>query len=85
MRFEFEFKSPRAIAHSAALTHVYGQVRSALVVDDCAGEGEDEAAGAAALGVSGAVLHVLPEHADVLLVQAHRLLHLPRVTCSPKP
>ena len=44
--------------------------------------GDDEAAAAAGLRVHRAQLRVLPDHARVLLVQAHRLLDLKRLACT---
>ena len=45
---------------------VEGDVEGVLIVDDGGDEGEDEAAGAAALRVPGAVVHVLVQQACCL-------------------
>ena len=58
-------------------------VEAVLVVDDGGHKGEDEAAAAAHFRMAVAVLHVLPQDPRILLVQAHRLLDLPRLTCIP--
>lgn len=44
--------------------------------------GDDEAPAAADLWVHCAQLCVLPDHTGILLMQAHRLLDLKRLTCK---
>lgn len=51
-----------------------------LVVDDSRNEGQDEPARPARLGVTVAVLHMLPQQPSILFVHAHRLLQLVRLT-----
>ena len=57
-----------------------GTARAWAVTYHCGDEGEHKAAGATGLRKAGAVLHVLPQQAGVLLVQADRLFDLPRLT-----
>ena len=57
-------------------------VEGVFVVDDGRDEADDEAARAARLGVARAVVHVLPQQARVLLVQAHRLGDIKQLACN---
>ena len=60
------------VLHAAVLVEV--PVEEVLVVDHGGDEGDHEPARAPSLVVPVAVLHVLPQHAHVLLVHADRLL-----------
>ena len=60
------------VLHAAVLVEV--PVEEVLVVDHGGDEGDHEPASAPSLVVPVAVLHVLPQHAHVLLVHADRLL-----------
>ena len=74
----------RAVGATRELHLVEVPVEAVLVVDDGGHEGQHKATAAANLRMTVTVLHVLPQDSCVLLVQAHSLLDLPRLTCHTK-